>query len=51
MPSTYLELLHRARAMENDAIAIGLQLISVAPEQDVARLAEIANDENSHDRI
>jgi rubrerythrin len=51
MPDTYLQLLQRARAMENDAIAIGLQLIVLAPAQDIASLTEIARDETDHDRI
>jgi rubrerythrin len=37
--------------MENDAIAIGLKLLSLAPEEDIAQLIEITNDENDHDRI
>lgn len=47
----YLSVLQRARSMENDAIEIGLELILYAPEQDLPKLAEIAKDENDHDRI
>lgn len=48
---TYLNVLQQARDMENDAIAIGLKLISLAPQEDIEQLAEITNDENDHDRI
>jgi rubrerythrin len=48
---TYLDVLQSARDMENDAIAIGLKLISLAPQEDIEQLAEITNDENDHDRI
>ena len=48
---TYLEVLQRAKEMENDAIAIGLELMKLAPEEDLDQLAEITNDENDHDRI
>ena len=47
----YISILRQAQAMENDAIAIGLKLILYAPEKDLPKLAEIANDENDHDRI
>lgn len=47
----YLEVLQRAKEMENDAIAIGLELMKLAPEEDLDQLAEITNDENDHDRI
>ena len=50
-PDNYLSVLQRARAMENDAIEIGLELILYAPEGDLPKLAEIAKDENDHDRI
>ena len=48
---TYFDVLKQAQAMENDAIAIGLKLLSMAPEQDLQQLIEITNDENDHDRI
>jgi rubrerythrin len=48
---TYLDALQKARSMENDAISIGLKLLSLAPEEDIAQLLEITNDENDHDRI
>lgn len=47
----YKDVLLRARNAENDAIAIGLELILYAPAKDLPQLAEIANDENGHDRI
>jgi len=49
--SSYLEVLRRAKRMENDAIAIGLQLIALAPIRDRDKLIEITNDENDHDKI
>ena len=48
---TYLDVLQKAKEMENDAIAIGVELLRLAPQQDVDQLAEITNDENDHDRI
>jgi hypothetical protein len=48
---TYLGVLQAAKQMENDAIAIGLKLIALAPPEDVGQLVEITNDENQHDRI
>lgn len=48
---TYLDVLQQAKQMENDAIAIGLDLMRLAPPEDVEQLAEITNDENDHDRI
>jgi rubrerythrin len=37
--------------MENDAIEIGLKLLSVAPPETIAQLVEITADENDHSRI
>jgi hypothetical protein len=48
---TYLGVLQAAKQAENDAIAIGLRLIALAPPEDVGQLVEITNDENQHDRI
>jgi len=48
---TYLDVLRAARSMENDAIAVGLKLMQLAPPGDLGQLAEITNDENDHDRI
>lgn len=47
----YKDALLRARNAENDAIAIGLELILYAPAKDLPQITEIANDENDHDRI
>ena len=47
----YLELLYKAREMENDAIQIALALDKIAPDEDREKFIEIANDENDHDRI
>lgn len=48
---TYLDVLQQAKAMENDAIAIGLKLLTLAPPEDIDRLVEITNDENDHSKI
>jgi rubrerythrin len=48
---TYLDVLKAANKMENDAIEIGLKLISLAPPEDIARVVEITGDENDHSRI
>lgn len=48
---SYLDVLQRAKQMENDSIAIGVELLRLAPQQDVDQLAEITGDENDHDRI
>ncbi len=48
---SYLDVLQRAKEMENDAIAIGLKAMTLAPPEDLDRLAEITGDENDHDRI
>lgn len=48
---TYLDVLNQAKKMENDAIAIGLKLIAMAPQTDIDKLVEITGDENDHDRI
>ena len=48
---TYLDVLQKPKQMENDAIAIGVELMRLAPPEDIDRLAEITNDENDHDRI
>ena len=48
---SYLEILYKAREMENDAIQVALALDKIAPPQDRKKFIEIANDENDHDRI
>lgn len=45
---TYLDILNKARESENEAIAIGLKAITLAPSEDVQRLCEITQDENEH---
>lgn len=45
---TYLDILNKARESENEAIAIGLKAITLAPPEDVQRLCEITQDENEH---
>lgn len=48
---TYVQTLQQAQQAENDAIAIGLNLLTMCPQTDIAQIAEITNDENDHDRI
>lgn len=48
---TYVEALRHAQQSENDAIAIGLDLLTKCPPEDIERLVEITNDENDHSRI
>ncbi len=50
-PRTYLDVLKEANSKENDAIALGLELIALAPPEDISSLLEITNDENDHSRI
>lgn len=47
---TFIDKLLQARRMENDAIAIGLDLIAMAPPELLPDILEITNDENDHDR-
>lgn len=47
----YIEGLKAAKASENDAIKVGYTLMAYAPPEDLAKLAEILNDENDHDAI
>lgn len=48
---TYIDVLHQAKKMENEAISIGLKLLSLAPPGDIDALVEITGDENDHDAI
>ena len=48
---TYMDVLQEAKRMENEAIAIGLKLLSLAPPEDIPQIIEITSDENSHDAI
>lgn len=48
---TYIDVLQRASEMENDAIAMGLKLLALCPQEDIDQLIEITNDENDHSRI
>ena len=47
----YVDLIIRAREMENEAIKIGLLALALAPPEDVPTLVEITNDENDHDGL
>lgn len=47
----YVEILKIAKAAENQAIKIPMIAMAFAPEEDIAQLAEVQNDENDHDAI
>lgn len=47
-PVTYVDMMNSARESENEAIALWLKVITVAPPEDVAQIAEIVGDENDH---
>lgn len=48
---TYVQTLQHAQAEENNAIAIGLDLLIKCPPEDIEKIVEITNDENDHSRI
>lgn len=47
----YIEILELAKASENEAIKIPAIAMGYAPQEDIAQLLEILNDENDHDAI
>lgn len=49
--TTYVQALQHVQTEENNAIAIGLDLLTKCPPEDIEKIVKITNDENGHSRI